>query len=261
MNVPFTLADPKLDDEFLKGAEKQGMVQLKGHRSVGGMRASIYNAMPIEGVQALVAYMKDFEAQAWLRRAKKCEILVLNHDRAGRPEALARRALRGGEGIEGPAAILVRSAGPARHQVRPIAARRRPRRRRRQQHPGRRALQARRAGVQRARRQRQRGEGAGARRHADRRAQSRRRARLRQEFEQERKTWTRQVEDGKKQYAGFELPGHTLGVIGLGKIGSLVADAAIRLGMNVLGYDPQITVEAAWSLPSQVKRATRSTRC
>src|SRR5712671_5580167 len=63
------------------------------------------------------------------------------------------------------------------------------------------------------------------------------------------------VEDGKKQFAGFELPGHTLGVIGLGKIGSLVADTAIRLGMNVLGYDPHITVEGAWSLPSQVKRA------
>jgi phosphoserine aminotransferase len=61
MNVPFTLADANLDAEFLKGAEKQGMVQLKGHRSVGGMRASIYNAMPIEGVQQLVSYMKDFE--------------------------------------------------------------------------------------------------------------------------------------------------------------------------------------------------------
>jgi D-3-phosphoglycerate dehydrogenase len=65
----------------------------------------------------------------------------------------------------------------------------------------------------------------------------------------------KRIEDGKKQFAGAELPGHTLGVIGLGKIGSLVADAAIRLGMNVLGYDPHITVEAAWSLPSQVKRA------
>jgi D-3-phosphoglycerate dehydrogenase len=65
----------------------------------------------------------------------------------------------------------------------------------------------------------------------------------------------KQVEGGKKAYAGFELPGHTLGVIGLGKIGSLVADAAIRLGMNVLGYDPEITVEAAWSLPSQVRKA------
>jgi D-3-phosphoglycerate dehydrogenase / 2-oxoglutarate reductase len=63
------------------------------------------------------------------------------------------------------------------------------------------------------------------------------------------------VEAGKKAFAGMELPGHTLGVIGLGKIGSLVADAAIKLGMNVLGYDPEITVDAAWSLPSQVKKA------
>jgi len=62
MNVPFTLKDAKLDDAFLKGAEKLGMVQLKGHRSVGGMRASIYNAMPLAGVQQLVAYMKEFEA-------------------------------------------------------------------------------------------------------------------------------------------------------------------------------------------------------
>ena len=65
----------------------------------------------------------------------------------------------------------------------------------------------------------------------------------------------KKVEAGKKAYAGFELPGHTLGVIGLGKIGSLVADAAIRLGMDVIGYDPEITVEAAWSLSSQVKKA------
>ena len=63
MNVPFTLKDAALDDAFLKGAEKLGMVQLKGHRSVGGMRASIYNAMPIAGVQRLVAYMKEFEAK------------------------------------------------------------------------------------------------------------------------------------------------------------------------------------------------------
>jgi D-3-phosphoglycerate dehydrogenase len=63
------------------------------------------------------------------------------------------------------------------------------------------------------------------------------------------------VEEGKKAFAGFELAGQTLGVIGLGKIGSLVADAAIHLGMNVLGYDPEITVDAAWSLPSQVRKA------
>jgi len=65
----------------------------------------------------------------------------------------------------------------------------------------------------------------------------------------------RRIEDGKKAFAGAELPGQTLGVIGLGKIGSLVADAAIRLGMQVIGHDPEITVEGAWSLPSQVRRA------
>jgi len=69
------------------------------------------------------------------------------------------------------------------------------------------------------------------------------------------KTIDRIVEDGKKAFAGIELPGHTLGVIGLGRIGSLVADAAIKLGMDVLGYDPEITVEAAWSLPSRVRKA------
>ncbi len=63
MNVPFKLKDEALDEAFLKGAQARGMVQLKGHRSVGGMRASIYNAMPIAGVQALVAYMKEFEAE------------------------------------------------------------------------------------------------------------------------------------------------------------------------------------------------------
>jgi D-3-phosphoglycerate dehydrogenase len=63
------------------------------------------------------------------------------------------------------------------------------------------------------------------------------------------------IEDGKKAFAGRELCGRTLGVIGLGKVGCLVADAAIKLGMRVMGYDPNITVEAAWNLPSQVQRA------
>ena len=60
MNVPFTLKDDKLDEPFLKGAKAAGLVQLKGHRSVGGMRASIYNAMPEAGIDALIAYMQDF---------------------------------------------------------------------------------------------------------------------------------------------------------------------------------------------------------
>lgn len=62
MNIPFFLRDESLNDAFLKGAEARGLLQLKGHRAVGGMRASIYNAMPIEGVQALVSYMQEFES-------------------------------------------------------------------------------------------------------------------------------------------------------------------------------------------------------
>jgi phosphoserine aminotransferase len=63
MNVPFRLHDSALDAAFLAGAKAAGLEQLKGHRVVGGMRASIYNAMPIEGVMALVAYLKDFETR------------------------------------------------------------------------------------------------------------------------------------------------------------------------------------------------------
>jgi phosphoserine aminotransferase len=60
MNVPFTLRDERLDGKFLEEAESRGLSQLKGHRSVGGMRASIYNAMPMEGVEALVEFMEEF---------------------------------------------------------------------------------------------------------------------------------------------------------------------------------------------------------
>jgi len=63
MNVTFTLKNAELEGAFLKGAEKLGMIQLKGHRSVGGCRASIYNAMPIEGVKRLANYMREFEKQ------------------------------------------------------------------------------------------------------------------------------------------------------------------------------------------------------
>jgi D-3-phosphoglycerate dehydrogenase len=63
------------------------------------------------------------------------------------------------------------------------------------------------------------------------------------------------VEDGKKQFAGVELPNRMLGIIGLGAVGSLVADTAIKLGMKVIGFDPEITVDAAWRLPSSVRKA------
>jgi len=64
-----------------------------------------------------------------------------------------------------------------------------------------------------------------------------------------------QAEKEKKRFSGIELPGRTLGIIGLGEIGRLVADAALKMGMKVVGYDPNITVESAWSLSSEVKKA------
>jgi phosphoserine aminotransferase len=63
MNVPFVLADEKFDKQFLAGANEAGLLNLAGHRSVGGMRASIYNAVPEAAVDALIAYMKDFARQ------------------------------------------------------------------------------------------------------------------------------------------------------------------------------------------------------
>ena len=60
MNVPFFLRDESRNEAFLAGAKERGLLQLKGHKSVGGMRASLYNAMPLAGVQALVDYMRDF---------------------------------------------------------------------------------------------------------------------------------------------------------------------------------------------------------
>ena len=63
MNVPFVTGDAELDAKFVKEAKEAGLENLKGHRSVGGMRASIYNAMPIEGVEALVEFMRKFEKE------------------------------------------------------------------------------------------------------------------------------------------------------------------------------------------------------
>jgi len=68
MNIPFTMATPELEKAFLKICEQRGLVQLKGHRSVGGIRASVYNAMPTEGVDALVAVMK----------VRRCQRVVLH---------------------------------------------------------------------------------------------------------------------------------------------------------------------------------------
>ena len=73
--------------------------------------------------------------------------------------------------------------------------------------------------------------------------------------ESDDKTLHALMEEKKKHFAGNELPNHTLGIIGLGSIGSLVAETAIKLGMKIIGYDPEITVDGAWRLPSQIKKA------
>ncbi len=75
------------------------------------------------------------------------------------------------------------------------------------------------------------------------------------QLEGDDETITKQVEAGKKNFGGFELPGRTLGVVGLGAIGRYVANAALDLGMNVIGFDPGITVEGAWQLSSRVEKA------
>jgi len=109
MNVPFTLANPELDATFLAEAKKTGLVTLKGHRSVGGMRASIYNAMPEAGVQALVDFMADFErrqrvARPWFK------ILTLNNISVKGLERLPREKYEIASEISHPDAVLVRSA-------------------------------------------------------------------------------------------------------------------------------------------------------
>ena len=108
-----------LDAAFLKGAQARGMIQLKGHRSVGGMRASIYNAMPIEGVQALVQYMKEFEASM----AEPLRGPGAQPDLEGRPVERLPAGATGRQGHRRPDAILVRSADLHAMDIPPRCAR------------------------------------------------------------------------------------------------------------------------------------------
>ena len=256
MNVTFTLPDPALDAEFLAGAKERDMVQLKGHRSVGGMRASIYNAMPIEGVQRAGGLHDRVRRHAGLSTVSdKYRVRVLNQMSAGRPETAALGTVRGVGGGRRARCDPAPLGRPAQLADPGLGARGGPRRRRGEQHPGRGADRPWRTGLQRAWRERQRRQGTRARRHAAGGPEPGRCTSLLERLDADDPELDGRVEAGKKEFAGFELAGHTLGVIGLGKIGCLVADAAIKLGMKVIGYDPEITVEAAWSLPSTVKKA------
>lgn len=85
MNIPFTMSTPELEKEFLKACDKRGLMQLKGHRSVGGIRASVYNAMPDEGVDALVALMKVRATAGIARRGLATGVLTCCVPSAGVP--------------------------------------------------------------------------------------------------------------------------------------------------------------------------------
>ena len=116
--------------------------------------------------------------------------------------------------------------------------------------------QARHPGVQRARRQRERGQGAGDRRHVPRRAQHLPGVGVRaRSAGRRRRSSTRRSRRARRNSSATSCPGRTLGVVGLGAIGVEVANAAHLLGMRVLGFDPQITVQRAWQLSSGVEQA------
>ena len=255
MNVPFTLKDSSLDEAFLKGAaaKRHGATE---RPPLGRRHARLDLQRHAARGRAAPRRLHEGLRERSMVKAKKCEVLVINNiAQVGLKRFPAERYAVVKESKD-PWAILVRLAGPAPvHEFGPSL----------------RAVGRAGAGVNNipvavlSKRGIPVFNAPGANANAVKELvlagmliAARNLGPALEFVRQTEKTTNldKTVEDGKKQFAGFELPGHTLGVIGLGKIGSLVADAAIRLGMNVLGYDPHITVEAAWSLPSQVKRAT-----
>ena len=241
MNVPFLQANPDLDKTFVSEASAAGLTSLAGHRSVGGMRASIYNAMPLEGVQALIDFMTDFERRNGeepddlhdqdpqrdqphraLNRLPKEEFEVSSE--VENPDAIMLRSASL-HGVEIPASVLaVARAGAGTNNI-PIA-----------EYsakgipvfntPGANANAVKElvlAALFLAARNIVPAATAFAHTAGRRRGQSMDKA----------------VEAGKKAFVGFELPGRTLGVIGLGAIGVEVANAAVGLGMRVHGLRPR----------------------
>jgi D-3-phosphoglycerate dehydrogenase len=234
-----------------------GPVNLEGHRSVGGMRASLYNAMPLEACRRWSNSCASSRAGTAEARSAchGISILTLNNISVRGLERLPRERYEVASEIGNPHAVLLRSADMHGHE-----------------HPA--SVLA----VARA--------GAGTNnipvaelskrgvpvfnapaptptpsrnwcwRAVPRRAQHLPGLGLRARSSRATtRAIDEAVEKGKKNFVGFELPGRTLGVIGLGAIGVEVANSAQALGMKVLGYDPQITVQRAWQLSSSVQQA------
>ena len=246
MNVPFVTGDKDLDAKFVKEAKAVGLENLKGHRTVGGMRASIYNAMPYEGVEALVAFMKKFEEEICkmkytclnpiasvgldqftegYEKTEKMEdadaVLVRSaamHD-LELPDGLYAVA-RAGAGVNNipldkcaeKGIVVFNTPGANANGVKELVI----------------------AGMLLASR-----DIIGGVEWAKSEAGS--------------EDIAKKAEKEKKKFAGCELMGKKLGIIGLGAIGIQVANVAECLGMDVYGYDPYISVDAAWKLSKGVK--------
>ena len=251
MNVTFTTGDEALTSN-LSTARKGRPDNAWSHRAVGGMRASIYNAMPIEGVKKLAAYMEN-------SKLKGSEQIVphtdFEQDIACCPgDPPQERALRDLDNFDSPEAILVRSAdlhsrefddnlccivraGAGTNNI-PIKD-----------------CSEGYGGFQHARGKRKRRQGAGHMRAAAQFEGHRRRHRMGKNPQDKGGEVNALVEKGKSRFTGPEILGKTLGIIGLGAIGGLVANAAVSLGMNALGCDPYLSVKSAWGLSRSVTYA------
>ena len=255
MNVPFITGNEELDALFVKESKAAGLENLKGHRTVGGMRASIYNAMPKAGVEKLVEFMADFEKKhlyAGESIMKKIHCLnpiaacgtdlfpadyEMTDNKAEADAFLVRSASmhemelpegllavgRAGAGVNNipldecakAGVVVFNTPGANANGVKELVL----------------------AGMFLASR-----DIVGGIKWCQDNA----------EDENIAKT----TEKSKKAFAGWELKGKKLGVIGLGAIGAEVANAATHLGMEVYGYDPYISVNAAWRLSRNVKHIT-----
>ena len=246
MNVPFITGNADLDAKFVKESKEAGLENLKGHRTVGGMRASIYNAMPKEGVEALVAFMEKVRGGKSLMFQYHCLNPI-----AGVGLVNFNENYQQSESLEGADAVLVRSAAMHGMELPKSLL----------------AVARAGAGVNNIPLADCAEQGIVVFNTPGANANGVKELVLAGMLLASRDIaggieWVKSdKEDGdiaktaekqKKKFAGCEISGKKLGIIGLGAIGQLVANAATHLGMEVYGYDPYISVDAAWNLSRDI---------
>ncbi|KAI4453862.1 phosphoserine aminotransferase [Holotrichia oblita] len=232
MNIPFVTSSEQLDNQFISEAAKEGFLTLKGHKLVGGMRASIYNAMPVEGIKKLIEFMKNpvvgdiFGKNYSLE--KSCDnpdgIILRSFEmhNYNLPESVLCVG-RAGAGVNNipfeayaeKGVVVFNTPGANANAVKELVLC---------------ALLLSGRKITDAINWTQRLQGKGD-------------------------AVAKLVESGKKDFVGGEIAGKKLGVVGLGAIGAQVANSAIELGMSVIGYDPYISISGAWNLDHHVKKA------